>query len=62
MGQSSSFVEEEVSEMMTVVEVARMTECLKVLGLSDSEILIVTNYIATGIGLPEKEQHEDKSD
>ena len=37
--------------MMNVVEVARMTECLKALGLSDAEIIIVQNYIATGVGL-----------
>ncbi len=55
MGQGSNIMEEEVSEMMNVVEVARMTECLKALGLSDAEILVVQNYIATGVGLPTKE-------
>ena len=60
MGQGSNFTEEEVLEMMNVVEVARMNECLKALGLSDSEILIVTNYIATGVGLPEKKSTEEE--
>ena len=48
--------------MMNVVEVARMTECLKALGLSDAEIIIVQNYIATGVGLPTKEPAEKESD
>lgn len=55
MEQGSNIIEEEATEMMNVVEVARMTECLKALGLSDAEILVVQNYIATGVGLPTKE-------
>ena len=45
MGQGSNIIEKEALEMMNVVEVARMTECLKALGLSDAEIIIVQNYI-----------------
>ena len=36
MGQGSNIIEKEALEMMNVVEVARMTECLKALGLSDA--------------------------
>lgn len=61
MGQGSNIIEKEATEMMNVVEVARMTECLKALGLSDAEILIVQNYIATGVGLPIKEPTEKES-
>lgn len=43
---------------MNVVEVARMNECLKALGLGDADIIIVTNYIATGVGLPERKTAE----
>lgn len=60
MEQGSNIIEKEATEMMNVVEVARMNECLKALGLSDSDILIVTNYIATGVGLPTKESTEAK--
>ncbi|WP_289077979.1 hypothetical protein [uncultured Parasutterella sp.] len=62
MGQGSNIIEKEALEMMNVVEVARMTECLKALGLSDAEIIIVQNYIATGVGLPTKEPAEKESD
>lgn len=58
--QSSTLVKEEVEEMMNVVEVARMTEVLKTMGLSDSQIITVLNYIATGIGLPDVEQSKEK--
>ena len=58
MGQGSNFLEEEAAETMNVVEVARMNECLKALGLSDADIIIVTNYIATGVGLPERKTAE----
>ena len=59
--QSSILVEEEVEEMMNVVEVARMSEALKAMGLTDSQINVVINYIATGIGLPEStEQSKEK--
>lgn len=60
MEQGSNIFEEEATEMMNVVEVARMNECLKALGLSDSDIIIVTNYIATGVGLPTKESTNEK--
>ena len=62
MEQGSNIIEEEATEMMNVVEVARMTECLKALGLSDAEILVVQNYIATGVGLPTREPTAKESD
>lgn len=55
MGQSSNIVEKETMEMMNVVEVARMNECLKAMGMSDADILVVQTYIDTGVGLPTKE-------
>ena len=58
MGQSSKLMEKEDTEMMTVVEVERMTEALKVFGLSDSQILLVQKHIATGADLPIKEASE----
>lgn len=61
MGQGSNIIEEEATEMMNVVEVARMTEALKAFGMSDSDILVVTKYIATGVGLPTKEPTEEES-
>ena len=48
--------DEEVIEMMNVQEVARMTEWLRVYGLTDTDINDCMIYIATGVGLPEKEQ------
>lgn len=60
MRQDSNFGEEEAAEMMNVVEVARMNECLKALGLSDADIIVVINYIATGVGLPTREPAETK--
>lgn len=47
--------------MMTVVEVERMTEALKALGMSDADILFVQKHIATGMALPMQEQSEKKS-
>ena len=55
MEQGSNIIEEEATEMMNVVEVARMTECLKALGF-------VQNYIATGVGLPTREPAAKESD
>lgn len=46
--------------MMTVVEVERMTEALKSLGLNDSDILFVQKHIATGMALPKPEPAEKK--
>lgn len=46
--------------MMTVVEVERMREALKVLGLSDTQILFVLQHIATGTALPMQDQAEKK--
>jgi len=61
MGQGSSLVEKEATEMMTVVEVERMTEALKALGLSDSDILLVQKHIVTGMALPTNEPTEKES-
>ena len=61
MGQGSNIIEKEATEMMNVVEVARMSECLKVMGLTEAQILVVTNYIATGVGLPTKEPTKKES-
>ena len=62
MEQGSNIIEKEATEeMMNVQEVARMTEALKAFGLSDSQIITVTNYIATGVGLPKKEPAEKES-
>lgn len=47
--------------MMTVVEVERMREALKVLGLSDTQILVVLQRIAPGTALPMEDQAEEKS-
>ena len=46
--------------MMAVVEVERMTEALKSLGLNDSDILFVQKHIATGMALPKPEPAEKK--
>ena len=54
--QGSNSWEKEEPEMMTVVEVERMTEALRALGLSDTEILLVQKHIATGADLPEKKE------
>ena len=62
MEQGSNIIEEEATEEMTIIEVARMTDCLKALGLSDAEILVVQNYIATGVGLPTREPTAKESD
>lgn len=61
MEQGSSMIGEEDVEMMNVVEVARMNECLKVMGLTEAQIIIVQNYIATGVGLPTQEPDEKES-
>ena len=61
MGQGSNIIEKEALEMMNVVEVARMTECLKAMGLTEAQIIIVQNYIATGVGLPTNEPTEKES-
>lgn len=58
--QSSSFVEEEVLETMTITEVIRMNEWLRAMGMSEKDILDCQNYIATGVGLPEKDLIETK--
>ena len=55
MEQGSNIIEEEATEMMNVQEVARMTEWLRAMGMSDTEIINCMNYIATGVGLPTKE-------
>ena len=59
--QSSDDLEKEEPEMMTVVEVERMTEALRALGLSDSEILSVQKHIATGADLPVKDVSDNRS-
>ena len=56
--QGSSMFEKEDDEMMNVQEVARMTEWLRAMGMSDTEIINCMNYIATGVGLPTKEPTE----
>lgn len=61
MEQGSSMIGEEDVEMMNVVEVARMNECLKVMGLTEAQIITVQNYIATGVGLPKQEPDEKES-
>ena len=62
MGQGFNTIEKEMTEeMMNVQEVARMTEALKAFGMSDSDILVVINYIATGVGLPKQEPVEKES-
>ncbi len=55
MGQGSNIMEEEVSEMMNVEEVARAIEWFKAMGLSDADACNFLTYIATGVGLPTKE-------
>ena len=55
MEQGSNIIEEEATEEMNVQEVARMTEWLRAMGMSDTEIINCMNYIATGVGLPTKE-------
>ncbi len=60
MEQSSYFMDEEVTETMTITEVARMNDWLRAKGLSDKDILDCQNYIATGIGLPERETAKEK--
>lgn len=55
MEQGSNIIEEEATEMMNVQEVARMTEWLRAMGMSDTKIINCMNYIATGVGLPTKE-------
>ncbi len=55
MGQCSNIIEEEVSEMMNVQEVARLIEWLRATGVPEDEINNCVTYIATGVGLPTKE-------
>ena len=57
----SDILEKEEPEMMTVVEVERMTEALRALGISDSDILLVQKHIATGADLPVKDTAEKRS-
>ena len=61
MEQSSDHFEEEVTEEMTITEVIRMNDWLKAMGMSDAQILDCQNYIATGIGLPEKEPTKEET-
>ncbi len=60
MEQGSSINKEEVLETMTITEVIRMNNWLRAKGLSDKEILDCQNYIATGVGLPDKEPKQSK--
>lgn len=53
--QSSNFEEKEETEEMTITEVTRMNEWLKAMGFTDSQIIDCQKYIATGVGLPNKE-------
>lgn len=47
---------EEAINMMNVAEVARMIEWLRTKGLSDTDINDCLTYIATGVGLPIKNE------
>lgn len=63
MEQGSNIAEKEMMEMMNVEEVARMSEWLRVMGISDTDIINCLNYIATGVGLPTKEsEQKEKSE
>lgn len=62
MEQGSNMIGKEDAEMMNVIEVARMTECLKAMGLTEAQIIVVQNYIATGVGLPTQESTETEKE
>ena len=60
MESNTDIMEEEVTEQMTITEVARMNEWLSAMGMSDKDILDCQNYIATGIGLPKGEPNKSE--
>ena len=60
MEQSSNLVEEEAEEMMNVEEVARAIDWFKANGLSDADACNCLKYVATGVGLTEKEPAKEK--
>lgn len=59
MGQGSNTMEKEMTDMMNVEEVARMSEWLRAKGLKDTDIVNCLTYIATGVGLPAKESEQE---
>ena len=61
MEQGSSLTEKEETEEMTIMEVKRMNDWLKAMGMSDKQILDCQNYIATGVGLPIKDQSKEET-
>lgn len=61
MEQGSNIAEKEETEEMTIMEVKRMNEWLKTMGMSDKQILDCQNYIATGVGLPIMDQSKEET-
>lgn len=53
--QSSVIMEKEDAEMMNVKEVALTIEWFKAHGLTDADVTNYLTYIATGVGLEDKE-------
>ena len=60
MNQGSNNFEEENDEMMNIEEVARSIEYLRALGLTEKQINDYHKYIATGIGLPIKDEETEE--
>ncbi len=60
MEQGSSITEKEDSEMMNVEEVARAIEWFKARGLNEVDACDFLTYVATGVGLPNKEPKQPK--
>lgn len=60
MEQSSIPEEQEVDEMMNVEEVARTIDWFKAHGLNDADICDYLKYVATGVGLSEREPSKDR--
>lgn len=58
MEQSSNYFEKENDEMLNSLEAARMIEYLRAIGLNDTQICDCVTYVATGVGLPVRNDEE----
>lgn len=62
MEQGSNIIEKEAMEEMTTKEVARAIEWFKAKGLNEVDVCNFLTYVGTGVGLPNEEPAEKKSD
>lgn len=53
-------LEKEETEMMNVEEAARAIEWCKAMGLTEADACNLLTYIATGVGLPNRDSSEDQ--